>query len=184
MEAVFFENQQAFRNWLIENHLIEKELIVGFYKVGTGKPSMTWSESVDQALCFGWIDGVRNSINSESYCIRFTPRRKNSIWSKINIGKVKKLMQDGLMTEEGIKSYGYRTDKLTGTYSFETEEHELSAEFKKIIQSNTIAWQFFEKLPPSYKKAVSHWVMSAKQESTKLKRLEKLKEACAKQQRL
>lgn len=184
MEAVFFENQQSFRNWLIENHLKEKELFVGFHRVSTGKPSMTWSESVDQALCFGWIDGVRNSINNESYSIRFTPRRTNSVWSKINIGKVKTLMQDGLMTEAGLKAYRNRTEIRSGIYSFETETSELSSEFKQIIQSNTIAWQFFENLPPSYKKAVSHWVMNAKQESTKLKRLEKLKEACGKQKRI
>lgn len=110
MEATFFETQADFRKWLEKHHTFEKELIVGFYKIDSGKPSLTWSQSVDQALCFGWIDGIRRSIDKESYCIRFTPRRTTSIWSDINIKKVEELAKAGLMKPEGLKAFSYRKE--------------------------------------------------------------------------
>lgn len=110
LNPVFFETPHAFREWLEKHHLTETSLMVGFYKVGSGRPSMTWSESVDQALCFGWIDGVRRSIDSNSYCIRFTPRKPGSNWSAINIEKVEMLTRQGLMHPEGLRCYALRKE--------------------------------------------------------------------------
>lgn len=121
MTPTFFETQLEFRKWLEKHHQNETELMVGFYKVGSHKPSMIWSQSVDQAICFGWIDGIRKSIDSESYCIRFTPRRRSSIWSAINIKKVEALTNAGLMTEDGLKAFGYMRDDRSKEYSHESE---------------------------------------------------------------
>ncbi len=121
MAVIFFATQAEFREWLEIHHKKETELVVGFYKVGSGKPSMTWSQSVDQALCFGWIDGIRKSIDEESYCIRFTPRKRTSIWSDINIKKVEQLTKSGQMTEEGQKAFDLRTENRSRIYSHEKE---------------------------------------------------------------
>lgn len=173
MSATFFPTPQEFRNWLEENHQNEKELLVGFYKVGTKKPSMTWSESVDQALCFGWIDGVRKSIDIESYSIRFTPRKSTSIWSAINIKKIEDLTKAGLMTPQGLKAFGLRKEEKSAIYSHEKEPATLDPEFKKQFKAHKKAWDFFNNQAPSYKKVMIHWIMSAKQEKTRLSRLEK-----------
>lgn len=173
MQATFFSTQQAFRNWLKKNHKKEAELFVGFYKVGSGKPSITWSQSVDQALCFGWIDGVRKSIDSESYCIRFTPRRPNSIWSDINIKKVEELSKTGLMMPAGQKAFDLRTENNSRVYSHEKEATVLDAKFLRQFKKNKKAWEFFSTQAPSYKKVITHWIMSAKQEKTRISRLEK-----------
>ncbi len=173
MNATFFQTPQEFRNWLEKNHKTKKELLVGFYKVGTKKPSMTWSESVDQALCFGWIDGVRRSIDEESYSIRFTPRKPTSIWSTINIKKVEELTKAGLMQNAGIEAFKLKTDKKSGIYSHENESVKLSDEYEKQFKTNKKAWKFFENQAPSYKKVTIHWIMSAKQAKTQLSRLEK-----------
>ncbi len=174
MPATFFASQADFRNWLKKHHNTEHELVVGFYKVGSGKPSMTWSQSVDQALCFGWIDSVRRSIDAESYCIRFTPRRPNSIWSAINIKKVLELTKSGLMTEDGIKAFELRTEDKSEIYSHETELVTLTPEFETRFKMNPPAWEFFNKQTVSYKKRILHWIMAAKQEQTRLSRLEKV----------
>jgi len=184
MKPLFFPHQQAFREWLEVNYLTAKELIVGFYKVGSGKPSMTWSESVDQALCFGWIDGVRRSIDNESYCIRFTPRRPGSNWSEVNIRKVEELSKTGLMKAEGLKAYNFRKERNSGIYSFEAKPLVLDSEYEQLFKSTGIAWEFYLKQPPSYRKATTHWIMSGKQEKTRLSRLEKLIEFCKNQQRM
>jgi uncharacterized protein YdeI (YjbR/CyaY-like superfamily) len=173
MSATFFPTPQEFRNWLEENHQNEKELLVGFYKVGTKKPSMTWSESVDQALCFGWIDGVRKSIDIESYSIRFTPRKSTSIWSAINIKKMEDLTKAGLMTPQGLKAFELRKEEKSAIYSHEKEPATLDPEFEKQFTANKKAWEFFNNQAPSYKKVMLHWIMSAKQEKTRLSRLEK-----------
>lgn len=173
MIATFFASAEEFRYWLMANHQTASELIVGYYKVATGKPSMTWSESVDQALCFGWIDGVRRTIDAESYCIRFTPRRANSIWSGVNIKKVEQLTAEGLMQEAGILAFSKRKAEKSGIYSFEIEVQDLSEEYSNQFKTNTKAWAFFNSLAPSYKKNIVHWIMSAKQKSTQLSRLEK-----------
>jgi uncharacterized protein YdeI (YjbR/CyaY-like superfamily) len=174
MTPTFFPTQNEFRFWLEKNHNIEKELIVGFYKVNSGKLSMTWSESVDQALCFGWIDGVKHSIDNDSYKIRFTPRKKTSIWSAVNIKKVELLIEQGLMQESGLESYKNRSESKSKIYAFENEEMKFSPELEKIFKANKKAWEYFQLLAPTYRKPSSNWVMTAKQETTRLKRLNEL----------
>lgn len=173
MQATFFATATEFRNWLEKNHKKETELMVGFYKVGSGKASITWSQSVDQALCFGWIDGIRKSIDEESYCIRFTPRRNNSIWSAINIKKVEELTKAGLMKPEGEKAFSFRTEDKSQIYSHEKEPAILDTRYEKQFKQHKKAWDFFSKQTPSYKKVMIHWIMSAKQEKTRQARLEK-----------
>jgi uncharacterized protein YdeI (YjbR/CyaY-like superfamily) len=174
MTPTFFPTQNEFRFWLEKNHNIEKELIVGFYKVNSGKLSMTWSESVDQALCFGWIDGVKHSIDNDSYKIRFTPRKKTSIWSAVNIKKVELLIEQGLMQESGLESYKNRSESKSKIYAFENEEMKFPPELEKIFKANKKAWEYFQLLAPTYRKPSSNWVMTAKQETTRLKRLNEL----------
>lgn len=174
MTPLFFATQDEFRQWLETNHDKESALIVGFYKVNSGKPSMTWSESVDQALCFGWIDGVKHSLDQDSYQIRFTPRKKNSIWSAVNIKKVEGLIEKGLMRNAGLVSFNHRTEDKSKIYSFENEEVKFSPELEAIFKSNIAAWDYFQSLAPTYRKPSSNWVMSAKQEATRLKRLHEL----------
>jgi uncharacterized protein YdeI (YjbR/CyaY-like superfamily) len=171
--ATFFKSQNGFRKWLESNYEKETELVVGFYKVDSGKPSMNWSQSVDQALCFGWIDGVRRSIDKESYCIRFTPRRSNSNWSAVNINKVEVLTKAGLMKPAGLKAFGLRKEDKSEIYSYENEDVFLDSNYANQFKADKIAWDFFIKQAPSYKKAVTQWIMSAKQEKTRLSRLEK-----------
>src|SRR3989339_834768 len=140
MEPLFFHGSKEFRKWLEKNHETEKELIVGYYKKETGKPSMIWSESVDQALCFGWIDGIRRSIDTESFCIRFTPRRSGSNWSKVNIKKVEELQEAGLMTPAGLELFNNRKDKSGDSYSYENLPASLSPEMDKLFRKNKSAW--------------------------------------------
>ena len=180
----FFKDQHAFRAWLEKNHAKEKELVVGYYKVATGKPSMNWSESVDQALCFGWIDGIRKSLDDESYTIRFTPRKPTSNWSAINIRKVEALTAQGLMTPAGIAAYAKRKEEKSGIYGYENRPKELPDECVKVFRKNKSAWDFFTALAPSYQRAVAHWVVSAKKEETKWARLEKLIAASGKGKRI
>ncbi len=184
MELIFFNSPQAFSNWLAENHLLKTEVYVGFYKVKTGKPSLTWSQSVDVALCFGWIDGVKKSIDSESYMQRFTPRRVSSNWSAINLKKVEELIEKGLMQPAGMDVYAKRNPEKCEVYSFEREAIALDANMLKIFKSKKSAWSFFEKQAPSHRKTMIHWVMSAKQEVTRLKRFEKLLLSCENQMKL
>ncbi|MFZ4724956.1 MAG: YdeI/OmpD-associated family protein [Paludibacter sp.] len=174
MNPVFFKNQAEFRNWLEENHLKEPELIVGFYKVNSLKHNMTWSQSVDQALCFGWIDSVRKSIDEESYCIRFTPRKSTSIWSEINIKKVEELSKLGLMQPAGLEIFNNRKVENSMKYSFENDSKEFPDIFEELFMQNQKAWIFFLSQTPSYKKTVIHWILSPKQESSKLSRLNKV----------
>ncbi len=174
MTPIFFTKQADFRKWLQKNHEKESELLVGFYKVGSGKPSMTWPQSVDEALCFGWIDGVRKSIDEDRYQIRFSRRKSTSIWSAINIKKMEELSANGLMQPAGLASFEKRTESKSKVYSHEKEEAELSQSFKKQFKTNKKAWDYFQSLAPSYRKVSAHWVMSAKQEATKLKRLDQL----------
>ncbi|MBD3583992.1 YdeI/OmpD-associated family protein [Flavobacterium selenitireducens] len=173
MEPTFFETPSDFRKWLERNHDSKTELLVGFYKVGSGKPSISWPESVDQALCFGWIDGVRKSIDSESYSIRFTPRKPTSIWSAVNIGKMEELTKAGLMRPEGEKAFAKRTEARSNIYSHETESVAFDAELEERFRQNEKAWAFFSAQPPSYRKVITHWVISAKQDKTRRSRLEK-----------
>jgi len=170
----FFAKQSDFRKWLQKNHKKEPELLVGFHKVGSGKPSMTWSQSVDEALCFGWIDGVRKSINKDSYQIRFTQRKSTSIWSAINIRKIEDLTRQGLMQAAGLASFEKRIESKSKIYSYEKDEVELAPSFKKQFKANKKAWGYFQSLAHSYRKVSVHWVMSAKEETTQIKRLNQL----------
>jgi uncharacterized protein YdeI (YjbR/CyaY-like superfamily) len=184
MSPTFFPTQSHFRNWLQKNHKKESELLVGFYKVDSGKPSMTWSQSVDQALCFGWIDGVRRSIDAESYSIRFTPRRKTSIWSAINIRKVEELTKQGLMEPAGLEIYGHRKEHKSAIYSFENQPKSLTPRFEKRFKANKKAWKFFLSQAPSYRRVMFFFIMSAKQENTRIRRLEKVIAASEKGKRV
>lgn len=181
--VTFFETPDGFRNWLEQFHEKEAELLVGYYKLGSGKPSLTWSQSVDQALCFGWIDGVRRSIDRESYCIRFTPRRSNSNWSAVNIRKMEELTKAGLMRPAGQRVFALRKEKPEN-YSYGNPPLDLDPEFEKTFRNNQPAWDFFTHQAPSYRKAVIQWIMSAKQEKTRLSRLEKTIRESGKQKRL
>ena len=174
MEPFYFKNDNEFRDWLEANHEKAKEILVGFYKVGTDKHNMTWSQSVDQALCFGWIDGIRRSIDEERYCIRFTPRKPTSIWSEVNIKKVEDLKKKGLMKQPGLDAFNLRMDSKSGLYSYENEMARLSGNLEEIFRANERAWAFFEDQAPSYRKTRTRWVMSARQETTRLERLKKL----------
>jgi uncharacterized protein YdeI (YjbR/CyaY-like superfamily) len=180
MSATFFESPLHFRTWLQASHASATELVVGYRKVGTGLPSMTWSESVDEALCFGWIDGVRKSIDEQAYQIRFTPRKKGSIWSLINVAKVQVLIAQGRMHPAGIAAYEARSPEKTGIYAFERKEPAqlTPAEVKK-FRSNRDAWAYFESAPPGYRRVIVHWVVSAKQDATRARRLQQLMQACA-----
>lgn len=174
MHPVYFNNQNEFRKWLENNHDKSSEIIVGYYKVGTGKHNMTWSQSVDQALCFGWIDGIRKSIDNEKYCIRFTPRKPKSNWSLVNIKKIEYLKKKGLMKEPGLEVFNNRKKSGSGIYSFENEIIRLDSNLEESFRANKNAWTFFIKQAQSYQKTRIHWVMSAKQEVTRIARLKKL----------
>ena len=171
MEPTFFETPAHFRQWLQQHAGTEAELLVGFYKTGSGKASITWGQSVDEALCFGWIDGVRKSIDAERYSIRFTPRKPTSIWSAVNIKKIAELTEKGLMQPAGLAAYAKRREEKSAVYSFENEEMILKAEYEKQFKANEIAWAFFQKQAPWYKKLTVHRIMTAKQEKTQLSRL-------------
>ncbi|MHC2990979.1 bacteriocin-protection protein [Pontibacter sp. HJ8] len=174
MTPTFFPTPAGFRAWLEANHTAATELLVGFYKVRSGRPSMRWPESVDEALCFGWIDGVRRSIDQDSYSIRFTPRKPTSTWSAVNMRKVAELTRQGRMQPAGLASYAKRKESNSVIYSYENEPVLLSEEFEIRFKENPKAWTFFLSQAPSYQKQAVHWVMRAKQEATKVSRLEKL----------
>jgi len=174
MTIKFFKTPADFCKWLEKNHASVPEQWVGFYKKGSGHPSITWPESVDQALCFGWIDGIRKSIDEVSYKIRFTPRRKGSIWSSVNIKRVEDLSKQGLMKPAGLKAYEARKEHKSGIYAYEQTSAELPASYEKRLKQNKAAWEFFCAQPAWYRKQAFWRVVSAKQEETRLKRLEKL----------
>lgn len=185
MKPKFFKTQKDLRKWLGKNHDKLSEQWIGYYKKSTGKESITWSESVDQAICFGWIDGLRKSIDDESYMIRFTPRKLESNWSAVNIEKVKKLTKLGLMKPEGIAAYQKRKEHKSKVYSYEQKEVKLDKKYIDMIKANKKAWQYFNKLlAPSAKKVSIRWVMSAKQEKTRLKRLKILIDSCSKEEKI
>ncbi len=172
MNPTFFPTPADFRAWLEEHHDEAKELLVGFYKKGSGKPSITWPESVDEALCFGWIDGVRKGIDDESYTIRFTPRKPRSNWSAVNIKRVAELTRLGLMRPAGLKAFEQRVEAKSGVYSFEQgDDVRLEEAHEEQFRANAQAWEFFQAQPPGYRKAAICWVVSAKKAETRLRRL-------------
>ncbi len=152
MKPQFFPTQEDFRKWLEGNHDKETEIIVGFYRVGLGKNYMNWSEAVDQAICFGWIDGIRRKIDEESYSNRFTPRRAGSNWSAVNIEKVRVLTEKDLMKSAGVAAFEKRDEKRSVVYAYENEAKEFSEAFEKRFKANEKAWEFFEKQANWYKK--------------------------------
>jgi uncharacterized protein YdeI (YjbR/CyaY-like superfamily) len=178
-EIKFFATPASFRAWLKKHHAKRSELIVGFYKKDSGRKSITWPESVEQALCFGWIDGVRRSLGEDAYSIRFTPRRATSIWSQVNLRKMEQLIEAGLVEKAGLHAYAKRNEAKTKLYSFEKPPKEFDAPLLKRFKSNKKAWSFWEKQPPGYRKILTHWVMSAKQEATRERRLASLIETSA-----
>jgi len=181
----FFANAAAFRAWLETNAATATELLVGFHKVGSGRPSMTWSESVDEALCFGWIDAVRKRVDDQAYTIRFTHRKTTSIWSAINIAKVEKLRAEGRMTPAGEQAYAHRKAHKSVIYSYEQDGvPELSAEELRLFKRNKAAWAYFEAAPPGYRKQMLHRICAAKKAETRAARFGKLLAACAAGERL
>jgi uncharacterized protein YdeI (YjbR/CyaY-like superfamily) len=184
MARKFFKTPAAFRKWLTAHHATESELWVGFYKKGSGKSSITWPESVDEALCFGWIDGLRKSIDEESYMIRFTPRKSSSVWSAVNMKNVAKLIEENRMQPAGLKAFAARKEYRSGIYSYEQRSPELVEPYLGRLKRNRAAWKFFQAQPPSYRKVMNWWVVSAKQEETRGKRLERLIEESARGRRM
>lgn len=181
----FFASPAAFRAWLAQNHLEADELLVGFHKKDSGKASITWPESVDQALCYGWIDGVRRRLDDTSYSIRFTPRRPRSIWSTVNIKRVAELTELGLMAAAGLAAFERRSDDKSSIYAYEQRHSAaLPPEYEKKFRANRKAWTFFSAQAPSYQRVMTYHIVTAKKVETKLKRLESLIEASAAQRRV
>jgi uncharacterized protein YdeI (YjbR/CyaY-like superfamily) len=170
----FFATPAAFRRWLARHHDITAELWVGFYKKATGKPSITWPEAVDELLCFGWIDGVRRSLDARSYAIRITPRRPGSIWSIVNTRRAEELLRCGLMDTAGVMAFCGRDKEKSERYSFERLRVRLRPAHRKQFRANLSAWDYFQSQPPGYRKTATWWVLSAKQETTQQKRLSTL----------
>jgi len=179
-KPIFFASPQEFYDWLEEHNETETEVYVGYYKKATGLPSLTWSEAVDQALCFGWIDGRVNRIDDERHMQRFTPRKPSSNWSKVNVEKVSRLKRAGLMRPAGMVAFDKRSDEKTGIYSFEREGAALPPEYENRLRANSAAAEYFNGRPPWYRRTATHWVVSAKREETRLRRLAQLIEDSAK----
>jgi len=176
----FFQTPSEWRAWLAAHHAESTEIEVGFRKRKTGLPSITWPQAVDEALCFGWIDGVRRGIDDASYRIRFTPRKARSTWSKVNIAKVAALTEQGRMEPAGVAAFEARTEENSGIYSFEHDEPpELPDDYTARLRADRAAWADFEARPPWYQRAVTHWILSAKREPTRERRLAQLIECSA-----
>ncbi len=174
MAPTFFATPLALRKWFAKNHESATELWVGFYKRDTGKPSITWPESVDEALCVGWIDGIRKSLGDESYMIRFTPRRPGSVWSAVNIKRIAVLEKEGRMLAAGREAFGKRREYRSAIYSYEQRPQELPEPYASRFSKNKKAWSFFQAQIPSYRKTITWWVLSAKKEETRRQRLDAL----------
>lgn len=184
MKPTFFETPAAFRAWLKKNHKTADELIVGFYRKDSGKPSITWQEAVDEALCFGWIDGIRRKHSEIAYSNRFTPRRPKSNWSAINIGRVEALAREKRMQPAGLAAFEKRTEAKSRIYSYEQEDEPVfEPAFARMFKANKKAWEFFCGLPPYYRKLETRWVHGAKHETTRQRRLEKLIAVCQEHRR-
>jgi uncharacterized protein YdeI (YjbR/CyaY-like superfamily) len=180
MEPTFFATPADFRAWLERHHADRRELLVGFYKKGSGRPSITWQESVDEALCFGWIDGVRRSLGDDAYTIRFTPRQARSTWSAVNVRRAQELIEAGRMTPAGLAAFEARGDDRTAIYSYEQRRQAaLDAEQERRFRAVPEAWEWFQARPPSYRRAAIHWVTSAKRPETRERRLRALIEDSA-----
>ncbi|MGH2509157.1 MAG: YdeI/OmpD-associated family protein [Gammaproteobacteria bacterium] len=184
MKPYFFRTPAKFRDWLAKNHVLSDELLVGFYKKNSGKPGITWPESVDQALCFGWIDGVRKNMDDESYSIRFTPRKPGSTWSSVNIERAEALIADGRMQPAGLKAYKARREGKSRVYSYEQRSIDLEEPYRGLLKKNKTAWNFFQSQPSSYRRKVCWWIENAKKQETRQKRFEQLADYSAAEQKL
>jgi uncharacterized protein YdeI (YjbR/CyaY-like superfamily) len=184
MKPVFFHAPSGLKKWFDANHRTARELWVGYFKKSSGEPSVTWQESVDEALCVGWIDGIRKGIDERRYAIRFTPRKPGSIWSSINIRRVRALAGEKRMRGAGLKAFAARRENKSGIYSYEQRPAQLVDPYRSILRKNKRAWVFFDARPPGYKKTVAWWVISAKRGETRMKRLKQLIEDCARGRRI
>jgi uncharacterized protein YdeI (YjbR/CyaY-like superfamily) len=185
MEPTFFPTPADLRDWLERNHEKENELLVGFYKKGSGKPSITWPELVDEALCFGWIDGIRRGIDEESYTIRLTPRKPTSNWSSVNIRRVGELTSEGRMTPAGLAAFEKRSEHRSGIYAYEQRKQaKLEPDQEREFRANAEAWSFFQAQPAGYRQTATYWVVNAKREETRRKRLATLIDDSASGRRL
>jgi uncharacterized protein YdeI (YjbR/CyaY-like superfamily) len=181
-KLAFFASPSEWRAWLEQHHHQSEALWVGFYKRNSGRPSITWPEAVDGALCFGWIDGIRKSIDAVSYTIRFTPRKPRSTWSAINIKRMAALRKSGLVHPAGLRAFQRRTSDRSGIYAYEQRKGaKLTAAYEEKFRADKLAWTFFQAQPPWYRRTSSWWVISAKREETRLKRLARLIEDSADQ---
>jgi uncharacterized protein YdeI (YjbR/CyaY-like superfamily) len=184
-DPVYFKSPSALSDWLAANHATAAELWVGYHKKATGRPSLTWSEAVDEALCYGWIDGVRYSVDAERFTQRFTPRRKGSTWSAVNIAKVRELTAQGRMRPAGVAAFEGRSDEKSAIYSYENRHQaELSAEEEARFRANPAAWSWFRGQPASYRTMAIWFVVSAKRSATRERRLDTLIEDAAHERRL
>ena len=184
MKVKHFKTPAEFRRWLAKHHGTEGELWVGYCKKATGKPSMTWPESVDEALCYGWIDGIRKGVDEETYTIRFSPRKARSTWSAINIRRAQELIEAGRMRAAGLKAFEARTENRSGIYSYEQRKDHLDDPYQGRLERNSKAWTFYQAQSAAYRRMVNWWVVSAKREDTRLKRLDALIELCAEEKKI
>ena len=184
LDPIYFESPDELRAWLEKHHSTVDELWIGYYKKSSGKPSVTHAEAVDEALCFGWIDGVRRSVDAERFVNRFTPRRQGSNWSQINIRRVGELVELGRMTPAGLEAFEKRDQSRSPQYSFENRPSSLPDEYESVFRNNPAAWDFFESQPPGYRRTAIWWVMSAKKDETRLRRLNTLMEDSSKGRRI
>ena len=179
MKPAFFKSAADFRDWLARHHADARELLMGFYRKESGRGGITYPEALDEALSFGWIDGVRKRIDAESYTIRFTPRKPGSIWSAVNIQRVGELTARGLMKPPGLRVYAERDERKSRQYSYEREQAQLDPALDAALRANRKASSFFDAQPPGYRRTATFWVMSAKQEETRARRLAHLIERSA-----
>jgi uncharacterized protein YdeI (YjbR/CyaY-like superfamily) len=180
----YFASPAKLRQWFDEHHADARELLIGFYKKGTGKPSVTYPEALDEALCVGWIDGVRKRVDDERYTVRFTPRIAGSYWSAVNTKRAKELSKEGRMTPAGVAAFKARDPEKTKRYSFEREAAALEPAYERLFNANTAAWEFFQKEPPSRRRMLTWWIASGVKEKTRMKRVKTLIKACAEGRRL
>ena len=183
-DAVFFDSPAAWRAWLQEHHASAAEVLVGFHKKSTGRPSLTWAESVAEALCFGWIDGVRHSLGPDAYTIRFTPRRPGSHWSQVNVDLVARLEEQGRMSDAGRAAFAARREDRTARFAYEQAEVAFEAEQEAAFRADAQAWAWFSAQAPSYRKQATYWVTSAKRPATRAQRLATLVECSREGRRL
>jgi uncharacterized protein YdeI (YjbR/CyaY-like superfamily) len=184
MNPHYFPSSFKFHQWLEKHHATTAELWVGFYKQSSGKPSITYPEALDEALCFGWIDGIRKTVDEERYTIRFTPRKPTSNWSKVNIKRAKELIAAGRVQPAGLAAFEARTAEKSGIYTYENRPQKLAPKYEKKFRANKPAWEYFQSQAPYYQRTACGWVMSAKKEETRLRRLAMLIEDSAQGRRL